>query len=384
MTHRDARLFASAPLRAAPPRIALVAPRNMRFAPHSATSIDLHIHEVAVWSRYREGITVFAEEIDDPFPDVAARFWPKGRPKGNLERLLADEKPDVIVAHQHLPTASRLAWRFRGVPVALVRHNFQNPPRNLVSAFLKRQSFNSLAAIAFVSERCRDDFLENWQGLRPPIHVTPNGVDLRLWSAEMPKEPVILFCGRLAPEKGVLEAAVGIERALAERPGWRAVFILACSPHNPDYAAEVRRVLGRMGERVRVVEDAAHAAVRDWMGRAAIAVAPTQGEESFGRVAVEAMACGAAVVASRASGFVEVLGDAGVLLDVPDAAHVHRALLPLIDAPEERARLGREGRARVEARYDLARSVGPFDRMVARLLDGAAPALPMDAPQPLG
>jgi len=121
-------------------------------------------------------------------------------------------------------------------------------------------------------------------------------------------------------------------------------------------------VLRRIGPRVSVTENADHAAVRAAMAAASIAVAPTQGEESFGRVAVEAMASGAAVIASRASGFVEVVGEAGVLIDRPDGARVAEALLSLIDAPGLRARLSLAGRERVEARYDLARAVMPFDR----------------------
>lgn len=349
-------------------RIALVAPRNMRFTPTAATSIDLHIHEAARWSRFSQQITVFAEEVESPFEDVRTRFWPKGRSKGQLERLLAAEAPHLIVAHQHLPTAARLAARFRKVPVALVRHNFQNPPRNQLSGWWKRRIFNRLSAIAFVSERCRESFEDQWPGLTPPVYVTPNGVDSRLWSPEPEKQPIILFVGRLAPEKGVLEAAVGIEKVLAERPEWRSLFIIASSPDNAEYGAEVRRVLSRAGERVEIIEDAPHDQVRHCMSRAAIAVAPTQGEESFGRVAVEAMASGAAVIASRASGFIEVVGDAGILIERPDGPAIHAALRGLIDDPGRRAALSHAARARVEDRYDLARSVIAFDQMAEQLL----------------
>ncbi len=362
------------------PRIALVAPRNMRFTPTAATSIDLHIHETACWSRFRAGIVVFAEEVAAPFDDVRARFWPKGRSKGHLERLLAAEAPDLIVAHQHLPTAARLAARFPRVPVALVRHNFQNPPRNRLSGWWKRQTFNRLSAIAFVSERCRQSFEEHWPGIRPPVFVTPNGVDSRAWSPAPEKEPIVLFVGRMAPEKGVLEAARGLEAVLAARPGWRAVFITASSEEHAAYATEVRAVLARSPERVELVEDAPHAEVRRWMARAAISVAPTQGEESFGRVAVEAMASGTAVVASRASGFVEVVGDAGVLLEAPRAEEIQAAVQALIDAPERRRALGEAARRRVEERYDLGRSVVAFDLMAARLLRLAASDTPLDLP----
>jgi len=358
--------------------IALVAPRNMRFAAHSATSIDLHIHETACWSAFRDNIVVFAEEIDRPFGDVRTRFWPKGKPKGHLERLLAEEAPDLIIAHQHLPTAARLAARFAQVPVALVRHNFQRPPRNRFSAFLKRLSFARLAGIAFVSQRCRDQFELDWPGITTPRYITPNGVDSTLWRPAPEKEDVALFVGRLAPEKGVLEAAEGLERVLASRPGWRAQFILASGNADGAYVQAVMAAIGRMGARAEVVVDAPHAQVRDAMARCAIVVAPTQGEESFGRVAVEAMASGAALVASRASGFIEVVGKAGVLLERPDAPHVAESVGRLIDHPDERRALSHAARQRVESHWDLSRAALAFDRMATTLLTGQAIDAPVD------
>ncbi|MEM9145082.1 MAG: glycosyltransferase family 4 protein [Pseudomonadota bacterium] len=358
-----------------PVKIALVAPRNMRFTPSAATSIDLHIHETALWSRFRDAITVFAEEVDAPFPDVRARFWPRGRPKGHLERLLREERPDLIVAHQHLPTAARLAARFPTTPVALVRHNFQNPPRHWFSGQWKRMLFNRLSAVAFVSEQCRESFDQFWPGMRPGVHVTPNGVDAGLWSADRAKEPIALFVGRLAPEKGVLEAAAGIAEALANAPDWRAVFVVASAPGQEAYETEVQAALAPLGDRVDMITNARHDEVRDWMARAEIAVAPTQGEESFGRVAVEAMASGAALIASRARGFIEVVGDAGILLPAPDVAHIAEAVKTLIADPDRRAALSQAARARVEDRYDLPRSVRAFDRMAASLLSRGGPLL---------
>ncbi|MEM1342967.1 MAG: glycosyltransferase family 4 protein [Pseudomonadota bacterium] len=355
------------PVAVAAPRIALVAPRNMRFTPACATSIDLNIRETALWSRFNDRIVVFAEEVEAPFDDVEVRFWPRGQPKGNLERLLAEERPDLIVAHQHLPTAARLAARFADTPVVLVRHNFQNPPRNLLSGWLKRRLLNSLAAIAFVSEGCREHFRQHWPSIATPVHVIPNGVDSKAWSSAA-KEPLVLFCGRMAPEKGVLEAALALERVLAAHPGWRGLFICALSPEHAAYERAVREVLERIGAGAELLTDLPHEEVRAWMARCSIALAPTQGAEPFGRVAIEAMASGAAVVATHAGGFVEVIGEAGVLLPQPDADHLSQAVAALIETPDERARLSRAARARVTAHYDLSCAVAAFDRMAAGLL----------------
>ncbi len=70
--------------------------------------------------------------------------------------------------------------------------------------------------------------------------------------------------------------------------------------------------------------------------------------EQFGRVAVEAMACGVAVVASDCGSLPEVLADAGILVPPGDATALAAALAALRDDPDQRARLGRAGRVRAE------------------------------------
>ena len=356
------------------PRIAVVAPRNMRFSPNGATSIDLHIHETVRSSRYRGTITVFAEEVADPFRDVDVRFWPKGATGGAVAALVRDERPDMIVVHQHLPTASVLARRFPRTPVALVRHNFQKPPRNRLSGALKRRRFERLAEIAFVSDCCRDDFLQAWPGLSTPVSVVLNGIDGALWRPASEKEPLIVFIGRLVPEKGALDAARAMAEVARERDGWRGMMIVATSPGHEGYARQVRETVAGTGGRVEMLSDVGHDVVRDWAGRASISLAPTRTQEPFGRVAVEAMASGAVPIATNRGGFVEIVGEDGILLDDPDARGLADAILALIDDEGRRRRLAAAGRERVLPRYGLATAAATFDALVARhCRPGAAP-----------
>ena len=69
-------------------------------------------------------------------------------------------------------------------------------------------------------------------------------------------------------------------------------------------------------------------------------------DEGFGLPAVEAAACGAAVVATRHSAIPEVLGDAALYIDPADAASLPAALSLLLSDPERRAGLGRRAAAR--------------------------------------
>jgi glycosyltransferase involved in cell wall biosynthesis len=343
--------------------IALVAPRKMRFSPDGATSIDLHIHEVARWSAHADRIVVLAEEAETPFCDVAARTWPRGSGRRGPERLLRGAKPALIVVHQHLPTALWLALTCRS-PVALMRHNYLKPPRPRLSAGLRRAG---LAAIGFVSAACRDHYRAAWPAGGPPLFVIPNGVDCARHPPAAERAREVLFVGRLSPEKAVLESAEAVARTLAARPDWRARFILAVAGAERHYADAVRRALAPLGARAVWVEDAPHDAVRAAMARAAIVLAPSRVNEAFGRVGLEAMAGGAALISTNRPAIREVTGDAAILLESADAPALAEALDRLLDAPETQATLGRAGRERAAA-FDLPAAASAFDRMVSAIL----------------
>jgi glycosyltransferase involved in cell wall biosynthesis len=65
--------------------------------------------------------------------------------------------------------------------------------------------------------------------------------------------------------------------------------------------------------------------------------------EGFGIPAVEAMACGTSVVTSNAGSMPEVCGDAAVYVDPRDSGDLASAIQALIDKPERRSLLGRNG-----------------------------------------
>ncbi len=94
--------------------------------------------------------------------------------------------------------------------------------------------------------------------------------------------------------------------------------------------------------------------------------------EPFGRTIVEGMACGRAVVVSRAGGAAELFeeGRDAVGFEPGDAADLARAIASLLDDPARRERLGTVARETVLARFSRER-LGPavmktYERMVSR------------------
>jgi len=97
--------------------------------------------------------------------------------------------------------------------------------------------------------------------------------------------------------------------------------------------------------------------------------------EPFGRVIVEAMACGRAVVASRAGGAVELFADGVSALGTPpgDPAALADALTRLAADAGARRDLGAAGRAEAVARFGRDRLAGEWSRVYRDALGGRRP-----------
>jgi glycosyltransferase involved in cell wall biosynthesis len=91
-------------------------------------------------------------------------------------------------------------------------------------------------------------------------------------------------------------------------------------------------------------------------GGAAAVVLPSL-DEGFGLPALEAMACGGPVIASRRGALPEVVGDAGVLVDPEDERALAGALTRVLGSALERQTLARQGLARA-AHFTAARTAG--------------------------
>jgi D-inositol-3-phosphate glycosyltransferase len=208
---------------------------------------------------------------------------------------------------------------------------------------------------ASVAERA---YLVRHAGADPErIAVVPCGVDTELFTPGdagdarralgLSGDPLILYVGRLAPIKG-LETLLDAIAVLARRGRHVRLAVVGGEADEPldGHEAGLRARIAALGigDLVSFVGPQPQDSLRTHYVAADVTVLPSH-YESFGMVALEAMACGSAVVASRVGGLTTTVRDGvtGFLVSEGDVNALAGRLETLLGDPDLRWRLGREG-----------------------------------------
>jgi glycosyltransferase involved in cell wall biosynthesis len=121
---------------------------------------------------------------------------------------------------------------------------------------------------------------------------------------------------------------------------------------------------------VTLQRDVSHPQVMASWLRSALGVVPSVAPEGLPLVAIEAMACGNAVVASDVGGLPEVVAheQTGLLVSAGDADMLARALDALLADPARRARMGAEARRRA-SRFMMSAVANRVERIYEEVVD---------------
>lgn len=177
--------------------------------------------------------------------------------------------------------------------------------------------------------------------------VVPGGVDLAAYPCEDrhsrpdDEKKVILMTGRVEdPLKG-RDVLLRAGRLLADK---RDDFEIRVTDTDPTHDCPWFKAVGRRP----------HAEMMALYRGADLAVVPSLWDEPFGMVAVEAMATGLPVCASRVGGLQHIVldGETGYLFERGDHGALAAALERLLNDKALRLRLGEAARRRVESEYD--------------------------------
>jgi UDP-glucose:(glucosyl)LPS alpha-1,2-glucosyltransferase len=361
--------------------VAVILPPNEGFSPESVGAIGLMAQRLgasgaAAFRTVVIGATLRHKPFAVPcFEAVHPPAWlPASRTMRyvwGVSRRLRQLRPSLIEVHNRPAVALALARRFPGVPTVLVLHNDPQAMRGAATA-AGRGRLRRLARVVAVSPYVSGRLTEGVADWRPPPVVQPNCIDLSAMPPPVPqdrRDRVIVFAGRLVPEKGADRLVAACARALPGLPGWRAE-VIGARRLRPDgagdaYSATLARAAAAAG--VTMAGHLPHAEVLAAMARAALVVVPSRWPEPFGLTALEAMASGAALICSPRGNLPELVQGAAVLVDPDDAGGLADAITVLARDEPRRAALGAAGLERARA-FDIGVGTAALDRLRREIL----------------
>ena len=196
------------------------------------------------------------------------------------------------------------------------------------------------------SESSRDDILRDFKVPPANVRVVPLGVDTRLFHPrKAPRVPgsIIAVASADSPVKGIPTLLRAFAKLATERDASLTVV------GKPAPGGPTEKLIGELslGDRVRFVTGISDADLAELVASTEVAVVPSL-YEGFSLPAVEHMASGTPLVASRTGALPEVVGDAATLVSPGDPEELAAALRRLQDSPC-RARAAVGGRARAGA-----------------------------------
>ncbi len=349
-----------------PLRIAQVAPPMERVPPRAYGGTERIVHElVRELDRRGHDVTTFASG-DSNVPGRLVATVPEALRPGGFSgdpspyfyltiHAVLDHIDEFDVIHSHLEWASFLLARISPIPVVSTFHGRLDLP-------WAEASFKSapLGLVAISANQASTHPDVPWAGI---VH---NGLTLDDAPFDRRRGDGLCFVGRVAPEKGILEA---IEIAKATGRPLRIAAKTSQLPIERAYYQDIFiPALEAAGSSVEFLGELEQTDRDLLFAESYASLMPGSWPEPFGLVAIEALACGTPIIARRVGALPEIIRD-GVDGFFGDDIEQLAYLVDRI------ADLDREAiRASVLERFSAARMTDRYEEIYRTLLDAGANA----------
>jgi glycosyltransferase involved in cell wall biosynthesis len=333
-------------------------------------------------------------------PELAREFLGRGyhvrgfgAPAGLIPRSSADEgpedvalggklrqfAPDVIVAYDGLsPAALRGARMARslGATLVLVEGGWRGSlawkdrllrrvGETLWGPYVRRTAA-AVVALDPLAERLAlsDGFA------RESVRVIPHGVDVQdfrpglsstLVARQRIRGRILLYLGKLATERGVLELLAAFGKTVGQRSDWNLV-LAGTGP----LQAELRAMADRLGlgDRVHWLQPREEE-IPGLLGASTALAIPALSDEVVGRYGARALACGLPILASDLANLRAFVTheENGLLVPAGSIEGWAEALQRMASAPNTRLRWARASRQLAVERYSWPAVAGRFEEL---------------------
>jgi starch synthase len=309
------------------------------YPPNIYGGAGVHITELVkvLRSRIQARVHAFGEPIQeaDTFGYQTPSAYSEANPAiqtmaTDLDIVQAIAGADLVHSHTwYANFAGHIASMLHGIPHVITAHSLEplRPWKSeqlgggyAVSSFIERAAYEQAKRVIAVSHGMRRDILKAYPELDPnKVEVVYNGIDSQKWQplhdADMvrslgvnPDQRSVIFVGRITRQKGLPYFL----RAASQLPQDVQLVLCAGAPDTPEIKAEVEHLVNELSKTrsgvVWIPEHLPQPKLAALLSNADAFVCPSI-YEPLGIVNLEAMACGAPVIATATGGIPEVVAD---------------------------------------------------------------------------
>ena len=278
----------------------------------------------------------------------------------DVENVISMLKPDIVHSH-HIFTLTPLfalkVARDLGIPRLASNHTIFlaydfRTLWSMVSLILPTRYYLAYAQAVISVSRAADTFVESIMGSDFKVRrfIIPNAVDIEKFKPpeREPEDNIVLFVGRLVYRKGihVLVKALGKVRI-------KDVKLLVVGGGYMELLARMLAKAYGVEDKVEFLGVVSEKDKIELYRKAKVVVVPSIFNESFGIVALEAMASGRPVIATRVGGLEDLVvnGETGILVEPGSEDQLAEAIENLLEDEGYRRKLGVNARRVVEEKY---------------------------------
>jgi len=271
-----------------------------------------------------------------------------------VSRIIEKEKIDIVHARSRVPgLIALLACRRTFRPLVTTCHGYYRK-----NFFGYCMGWGKRVIVS--SNAIGKHMLEDFEVSPRRISLIPRGVDLEQFTYRPSQRNVdgdftIGIIGRLTPLKGHVDFIRAISRVVRVFPKVRILIVGDAPFEKAKYRQELELLVKRLGLHQTVEFVGTTRDVPELLSELDLLVFASRTPEAFGRVIIEAGACGVPVVATRVGGVVDILEDGkeGILVPPADPLALSEAIVRVLKDPTLASSLSKNFREKVERQYSL-------------------------------
>lgn len=281
-----------------------------------------------------------------------------------LTRKLQQEKPDIV--HTHLFAGDcwgKIAAHLAKVPVIISTEHNLNFDESRVKQAIKILTYKWTAAVIAVSLAVKKYSAKFYKLSADKIQVVYNGIDLNRFKYKEPdlnKARLIFGCtGRLEEQKGQKFLVKAFADVVAKYP-LAELWLVG----NGSLRWQLEKLAARLGLSRNVKFLGQRLKMAELLNELDIFVLPSLWE-GLGIAAMEAMACGLPVVASKVDGLRELItdGENGLLVEAASSRSLGKKMLEIADKPYLARILSHKARLTAEKNFDVRQTVEQYQKI---------------------